>query len=61
MPHDARLIEEFNKLIVRRSPVLKVFPRSHALNRILGRLRHFVLLHTPRRRWVQVQPSEARA
>lgn len=61
MPHDARLIEEFSKLIVRRAPVLKVFPRSHAFNRILGRLRHFMLLHTPRRRWLQVQPSEARA
>jgi tetratricopeptide (TPR) repeat protein len=61
MPHDARLLEEFSKLIMRRPPVLKVFPRTHALNRILGRLRHFVLLHTPRRRWLDVQPSEARA
>src|SRR5579862_6203846 len=61
MPHDARLLEEFNKLIVRRAPVVKTFPRSHALNRMLGRVRHFVLLHTPRRRWLQVQPSEARA
>ena len=61
MPHDARLLEEFSKLIMRRGPVLKVFPRSHVLNRILGRLRHFVLLHTLRRRWLDVQPSEARA
>ena len=61
MPHDARLLEEFNKLIMRRAPVVKAFPRSHALNRMLGRVRHFVLLHTPRRRWLQVQPSEARA
>jgi tetratricopeptide (TPR) repeat protein len=61
MPHDARLLEEFSKLIMRRGPVLKVLPRSHVLNRILGRLRHFVLLHTPRRRWLDVQPSEARA
>jgi tetratricopeptide (TPR) repeat protein len=61
MPQDARLLDEFNKLILRRSPVLKVLPRSHALNRILGRVRHFVLLHAPRRRWLEVQPSEARA
>ena len=27
----------------------------------LARVRHLVLLHTPRRRWLQVQPSEARA
>jgi tetratricopeptide (TPR) repeat protein len=61
MPHDARLLDEFSKLIMRRAPMLKVLPRSHALNRALGRLRHFVLLHTPRRRWLQVQPSQARA
>ena len=61
MPHDARLREEFSKLIVRRAPVLKVLPRAHLVNRILGRVRYQFLLHTPRRRWLQVQPSAARA
>jgi len=61
MPHDARLQDEFSRLIMRRSPILKGLPRSHAVNRALGRLRHLFLLHAPRRRWVQVQPSEARA
>ncbi len=61
MPHDARLRDEFNKLIVRRSQVLGFLPRTHPVNRALGRLRHLFLLHSPRRRWLQVQPSEARA
>ena len=61
MPDDARLLDEYSKLIVRRAPVLKMLPRTHVLNRVLGRMRHIILLHTPRRRWVQVQPSEARA
>jgi hypothetical protein len=62
MPHDARLRDEFSRLIVRRAPVLKMLPRAHVLNRILGRIRHAFLLHMPRRRWLQVQqPSEARA
>ena len=61
MPHDARLRDEFNKLIIRRSQVLGFLPRTHPVNRALGRLRHLFLLHSPRRRWLQVQPSEARA
>jgi tetratricopeptide (TPR) repeat protein len=61
MPHDARLRDEFDRLIVRRPPVLKTLPRTHAVNRVLGRVRHAFLLHAPRRRWVEVQPSEARA
>jgi len=61
MPQDARLQEEFSKLIVRRVPVFKKLPRSHIANRIFGRLRHAILLRLPRRRWLQVQPSEARA
>jgi predicted Zn-dependent protease len=61
MPHDARLQDEFSRLIVRRSQVLSFLPRTHLVNRTLGRLRHLFLLHTPRRRWLQVQPSEARA
>ena len=61
LPHDARLQGEFSKLIVRRSQVLRFLPRTHAVNRALGRLRHLFLLHTPRRRWLEVQPSAARA
>jgi tetratricopeptide (TPR) repeat protein len=61
MPHDARLRDEFSKLIIRRPQVLHFLPRAHPVNRALGRLRHVFLLHTPRRRWLQVQPSEARA
>jgi tetratricopeptide (TPR) repeat protein len=61
LPHDARLRDEFSKLIVRRPQVLGFLPRTHPVNRALGRLRHLFLLHTPRRRWLQVQPSEARA
>ena len=61
MPHDARLRDEFCKLIVRRGPVLKMLRRTHVINRILGHIRHQFLLHTPRRRWLQVQTSEARA
>ena len=61
MPCDARLREEFSKLIVRRSQVLRFLPRTHPVNRALGRLRHLFLLHTPRRRWLEVQPSVARA
>jgi tetratricopeptide (TPR) repeat protein len=61
MPHDVRLREEYNKLTVRRAPVLKRLPRTHVANRFLGQLRHSLLLRIPRRRWLQVQPSEARA
>ena len=62
MPHDARLQDEFSRLIVRRAPVLRFLPRNHAVNRMLGRMRHQILLRAPRRRWLQVQqPSEARA
>ncbi len=64
MPHDVRLQEEFCKLIMRRVPVLRSLPRSHAANRVLGKLRHVFCLYVPRRRWLQVQqqqPSEAGA
>jgi tetratricopeptide (TPR) repeat protein len=62
LPYDARLQGEFCKLIIRRQPVLRFLPRSHAVNRILGRLRHVLRLHLPRRRWLDVQqPTEARA
>jgi tetratricopeptide (TPR) repeat protein len=61
MPNDARLREEYSKLIVRRAPVLKRLPRTHVANRVLGQIRYAFLLHVPRRRWVQVQASEARA
>jgi tetratricopeptide (TPR) repeat protein len=61
MPHDARLVAEFSKLIVRRGPVLQFLPRTHGVNRALGRVRHLLLLHLPRRRWIEAQPSASRA
>jgi len=61
MPHDARLRDEFSRLVMRRPQVLRFLPRTHPVNRALGRLRHLFLLHTPRRRWLHAQPSEARA
>jgi tetratricopeptide (TPR) repeat protein len=64
MPHDVRLQEEFCKLIMRRVPVFRNLPRSHAANRALGKVRHLFLLYVPRRRWLELQqqqPSVARA
>ena len=61
MPHDARLRDEFSKLIVRRPPVLKRLPRSNSINKLLGRLRHTLMLYTPRRRWLEVAPAAVRA
>jgi tetratricopeptide (TPR) repeat protein len=61
MPRDTRLLEAYSKLIMRRAPVFKKLPRGHIANRSCGRVRHFILLRMPRRRWLQVQPSEARA
>jgi tetratricopeptide (TPR) repeat protein len=61
MPHDARLRDEYCRLIMRRTPVLKMLPRGHVVNRVLGRIRHVILVRATRRRWLQVQPSEARA
>jgi Flp pilus assembly protein TadD len=59
IPHDIRLHTEFGRLVVRRPPVLHFLPRTHILNRNLGRLRHYALLYIPRRRWLAVSESRA--
>lgn len=38
-PRDVGLIQEWRRLGMRRSPVLRFLPRRHACNRFLGRLR----------------------
>jgi len=58
LPYDARLQEEFGKLAARRQPVLWFLPRANPVNRNLGMLRHRVLQHWPRRKWITVgEPS----
>ncbi len=42
-PHDLRLRMALDRLAVRRPPVLRFLPRSHALNRGLGKLRHHAM------------------
>lgn len=42
-PHDLRLKLALDRLAVRRPPVLRFLPRSHAINRGLGRLRHHAM------------------
>jgi len=54
MPHDIRLQTEYGRLMHRKAPVLGFLPRSHVLNRNLGRLRHLIEQYVPRRRWLQV-------
>jgi predicted Zn-dependent protease len=39
-PHDQRLKMAFDRLSIRRPPVLPFLPRKHVLNRNLGRIRH---------------------
>jgi len=39
-PHDLRLKIALDRLAIRRPPVLSFLPRTHALNRHLGKLRH---------------------
>ena len=39
-PHDQRLKIALNRLAIRRPPVLRFLPRTHAVNRNLGKLRH---------------------
>src|SRR5207245_10463720 len=59
MPDDMRLQGEMGKLATRRPPVLRFLPRAHAVNRMFGSLRHRVLSHIPRRRWLTVRESQA--
>ena len=42
-PHDVRLKMALDHLAIRRRPVLQFLPRTHTLNRNLGRLRHQAL------------------
>jgi predicted Zn-dependent protease len=39
-PHDVRLKMALDRLALRRPPVLPFLPRTHAINRNLGKLRH---------------------
>jgi tetratricopeptide (TPR) repeat protein len=59
LPEDTRLQNELGRLATRRPPVLKFLPRAHVLNRTLGLMRHQLLSHVPRRRWLTVRESEA--
>src|ERR1700722_2685365 len=42
-PHDLRLKLALDRLALRRAPVLAFLPRTHAVNRNLGKLRHHAL------------------
>jgi predicted Zn-dependent protease len=42
-PHDSRLKAALDRLAIRRPPVLQFLPRTHAINRNLGRFRHHAL------------------
>jgi predicted Zn-dependent protease len=42
-PHDQRLKIGLDRLAIRRPPVLSFLPRSHSVNRGLGKLRHQAL------------------
>jgi predicted Zn-dependent protease len=42
-PHDLRLKMALDRLAIRRSPIVKFLPRSHVLNRNLGKIRHHAL------------------
>jgi tetratricopeptide (TPR) repeat protein len=57
LPHDARLQMQFGKLMVRRAPVLRFLPRTHALNHRLGSWRQTLLRHVPRRKWLTAGES----
>lgn len=59
LPGDMRLHDELGKLAVRREPVLRFLPRTHLLNRAFGHLRHTLLSHIPRRKWLTVTESQA--
>jgi tetratricopeptide (TPR) repeat protein len=42
-PHDRRLKLSLDRLAIRRPPVLRFLPRTHTVNRNLGKLRHQAL------------------
>jgi tetratricopeptide (TPR) repeat protein len=59
LPGDMRLQDELGKLAIRRPPILGFLPRTHILNRTFGHLRHRLLSHIPRRKWLTVRESQA--
>jgi len=50
LPHDVRLQQAFGRLATRRPPVLGFLPRTSAINRSLGNIRHRILAFVPRRK-----------
>jgi hypothetical protein len=42
-PHDQRLKMALDRLAIRRPPVLQFLPRTHLINRNLGKIRHHTL------------------
>jgi predicted Zn-dependent protease len=42
-PHDLRLKMALDRLAIRRRPILRFLPRTHLVNRNLGRIRHHAL------------------
>jgi len=42
-PHDLRLKMALDRLAIRRPPVVQFLPRTHLINRNLGRIRHHAL------------------
>jgi predicted Zn-dependent protease len=42
-PHDQRLKIGLDRLAIRRPPVLRFLPRTHTVNRSLGKLRHHAM------------------
>jgi tetratricopeptide (TPR) repeat protein len=54
-PRHPGLVGEIRRLGIRKRPIVRLFPRSHPLNRILGRLRgHFAQPAPARRRSTSV-------
>jgi len=59
LPHDVRLQRAFGRLAIRRAPVLKFLPRTSAINRNLGHLRHRLLHFVPWRKQLLSGESDA--
>jgi tetratricopeptide (TPR) repeat protein len=61
LPHDVRLNQAFGRLCLRRPPVLTFLPRTSAVNRGLGRVRHQFLHIFPWRRQLLARESDGGA
>jgi predicted Zn-dependent protease len=59
LPKDVRLQIQYGKLCSRRTPVLAFLPRTHAINRSLGRMRQRLVNFVPRRRWLEAGATGA--